>query len=265
MPKTSTRNRARSLHQSEIITILVAFHLSHFRDFKTFYKGYVLQHWRKEFPKLVTYNRFIEYIPSVLVLMLLYLKTLRGKCTGIAFVDSTKLVVCNNARIHNHKVFDGKAKRGKTSTGWFFGFKLHLVFNDEGEILNFVLTSGEVDDRKPVPDLLQGLFGKVFGDKGYISAALFEQLFAQGIELITRLKKGMKQRLMLFYDRVLLRKRAIAETIIDQLKNVCQVEHSRHRASSGFLWNLLGALIAYGHLPKKPSLHRDQAIPIAPA
>lgn len=259
IPAPGARRRSRSLCQSEIITILVAFHLAHFRDFKHFYL-YLATHHRSEFPTLVSYNRFIEYIPSVLVTMLAYLQTRRGSCSGISFIDSTKLVVCHNARIHQHKVFEDQAKRGKSSTGWFFGFKLHLVFNDEGEILSVTLTTGEVDDRKPVPELLRGLFGKVYGDKGYVSQPLFELLYAEGIELITKSKKGMKPRLMRYVDRLLLRKRAIAETIIDQLKNVCQVEHSRHRAASGFLWNLLSALIAYTHLPKKPSLHLRDAI-----
>jgi Transposase DDE domain len=245
---SQSRQRKRSLCQSEIITILIAFQLSHYREFKNFY----LSLSKRDFPGLVSYNRFIEYIPSVLIIMVSYRN---GKCTGISFVDSTKLVVCHNKRIHNHKVFKDQAKRGKTSTGWFFGFKLHLVFSDEGQILSLAITAGNVDDRVPVATLFQRIFGKVYGDKGYISQELFTLLFADGIELITKSKKGMKPRLMRYVDRILLRKRAIAETIIDQLKNICQVEHTRHRAASGFLWNLLSALIAYSFLPKKPSLH----------
>jgi hypothetical protein len=258
-----TRNRKRNLSESEIITLLVAFHLWRFRDFKTFYIRYVQVHWKAEFPGLVSYQRFIEYIPSVLVLLFHYLASLRGSCSGISFIDSTKMTVCHNARIRQNKVFEGIAQRGKTSTGWFFGFKLHLVFNDEGEILNFRLTRGNVDDRKPVKDLLCKMFGKVFGDKGYIGQELFDALFAEGVELITKSRKGMKPRLMRYFDRLLLRRRAIIESIIDQLKNVCQIEHSRHRAPSGFLWNLMAALIAYCHLPKKPSLNLRETSAIA--
>jgi len=268
--KPSKRRRKRRLAPSEVMTILVAFHLSHYRDFKTFYLFHVCQHWHSEFPSLVSYSRFIECIPAVLVPLLGYLRSLGGpsRCSGITFLDSTDLPVCHNARIKQPRVFAGIAKRGKTSTGWFFGFKLHLVVNDEGHLLNFALTSGEVDDRTPVPDLRQALFGKVFADRGYISQALFDLLFPQGIELITKTKKKkkkMKPRLLRLMDKLLLRKRALIETIIDQLKNIGQVEHSRHRAPSGFLWNLLAALIAYCHLPKKPSLHlRDPlAIPAA--
>lgn len=266
-PGKRPRKRKRHLAESEIMTILVAFHQSHYRDFKTFYLAHVCPHWRGEFPGLVSYTRFIECIPTVLVPLLGYLRTLCGpdKCSGISFVDSTHVSVCHNARIRQHKVFAGVAQRGKTSTGWFFGFKLHLVVNDEGHLLNFALTTGQVDDRTPVVDLLKSLFGKVFADKGYVSQTLFDQLFAQGIELLTKTKKKMKPRLVRLLDKLLLRKRALIETIIDQLKNVSQVEHTRHRAPSGFLWNLLAALIAYCHQPKKPSLHlRDPfAIPAA--
>lgn len=250
----SKRNRARSLSESEVMTILSAFHLSHYRDFKAFYLGYVCQHWHNAFPKLVSYSRFIEYVPSILVPLCAYLHSLFGKCSGISFLDSTKIAVCDNHRIKQHKVFKDIARRGKTSTGWFYGFKLHFFINDEGELLSLTLTTGEIDDRRPVPDLIAGLFGKVFADKGYVSQKLFDLLQEKGITLFTKLKKGMKAKLMLLSDRLLLRKRAIIESVIDQLKNISQIEHTRHRASTGFLANLFGALIAYCHQPKKPSL-----------
>ncbi len=148
--------------------------------------------------------------------------------------------------------------RGKSSTGWFFGFKLHLLFNDRGELLNFALTPGNVDDRKPVPRLVKQLFGKIFADKGYLSQPLFQQLLETfGIQLITKHKSNMKNRLLPLADKLLLRKRAIVETIIDQLKNISQIEHTRHRSPVNFLDNLLCGLIAYCHQPKKPSLHLD--------
>ncbi len=256
-PAKGKRRRARSLSQSEIMTILIAFHQSHCRSFKAFYLGYVRLHWASAFPGLVSYNRFVEFVPSVLVLLLRYLKSLFGKCSGISFVDSTALAVCHNRRISQHKVFKNTAQRGKTSVGWFFGFKLHLVVSDCGELLNVTVTTGNTDDRKPVPDLLRSVFGKVFGDKGYISQSLQESLRTQNIELITRPRKNMKTekiRPLSATDQWLLKKRAIIETIIDQLKNISQVEHTRHRAPSGFLWNLTAALIAYCHQPKKPTI-----------
>lgn len=255
------RRRARSLSESEIMTILVAFHQSHCRNFKAFYLGYVRLHWTSAFPGLVSYNRFVEFMPSVLVLLLRYLKSLFGTCSGISFVDSTALAVCHNRRIGQHKVFKNAAKRGKTSVGWFFGFKRHLVVNESGALLNVTVTTGNTDDRKPVPDLLhllRSVFGKVFGDKGYISQRLQEALLERNIELITRPRKNMKTekiRPLSATDQWLLRKRAIIETIIDQLKNISQIEHTRHRSPTGFLWNLTAALIAYCHQPKKPSIN----------
>jgi len=251
------RERKRSLSISEIMTILIHFHQSHYRHFKAYYTEYVLERLKGEFPGLVSYTRFVEFIPAVLLPLWIYLRTkCFGTCTGISYIDSTSLAVCKNPRIHAHKVFSGLAKRGKTSTGWFFGFKLHLIFNDRGELLNLMLTPGNVDDRKPVPRMVRKLFGKLFADKGYLSKKLFEELLRTfHVQLITGIRSNMKNRLMPLMDKLLLRKRAITETILDQLKNISQIEHSRHRSPINFLVNLLCGLIAYCHQPKKPSLH----------
>jgi hypothetical protein len=250
------RQRKRSLNISEIMTILIHFHQSHYRDFKAYYNDYVLDRLHNEFPGLVSYTRFVEFIPSVLMPLCVYLRQCGfGICTGISFIDSTALKVCRNQRIHSHKVFKGLAERGKTSTGWFFGFKLHLIFNDRGELLNLMLTPGNVDDRKPVPKMAHRLFGKLFGDKGYLSQKLFEELLLTfHVQLVTGIRSNMKNALMPLMDKLLLRKRAIIETIIDQLKNISQIEHSRHRSPTNFLVNLICGLIAYCHQPKKPSL-----------
>ena len=249
------RLRPTQLHPSEIMTILILFHQSHYRTFKAYYTEYVQRHLRSEFPKLVSYQRFVELMPTVLVPLVAYLHTQLGSCTGISFIDSTSLAVCRNPRIHQHRVFDGRAARGKTSVGWFFGFKLHLVVNDQGELLAFCLTPGNVDDRHPVPKLATGLVGKLFGDKGYLSQPLAQQLLVtHGLHLITKLRKKMHNRLLDWSDKLLLRKRAIIETITDQLKNISQIEHSRHRSPINFLVNLVAGLIAYCHQPKKPSL-----------
>ena len=257
------RRRARSLSMSEVMTILIHFHQSHYRDFKAYYCEHVLQHLHPEFPGLVSYTRFVDFIPSALFPLCAYFQnTCLGDCTGISFIDSTSLDVCLNQRIASHKVFAGLAGRGKTSTGWFFGFKLHLVINDRGELLNVRLTPGNVDDRKPVPQLVRKLFGKVYGDKGYISQPLYELLRQTlGIHLVTKLRSNAKNRSpMSLMDRILLRKRAIIETVIDQLKNISQIEHSRHRSVTSFLVNLLCGLIAYARQPKKPSLGRDALV-----
>lgn len=197
-------------------------------------------------------------MPSTLLPLSAYLRACFGNCSGISFLDATSLKVCHNRRIQQHKVFKHLAARGKTSVDWFFGFKLHLVINDKGELLNFTLTPGNIDDRTPVPKLLQQLFGKVFADKGYVSQKLAKQLLAMtGVQLITKLRRNMKNRLMALSDRLMLRKRAIIETVIDQLKNISQIEHSRHRSPVNCLVNVVCGLIAYCHQPKKPSIAID--------
>jgi len=251
------RRRAGQLCASEIMTILIYFHSFRQRDFKTYYTQFVRVHLRAEFPNLVSYQRFVELTPSVLIPLCAYLHQCYGPCSGVSFIDSTPLAVCHNRRITRHRVFQDVAQRGKNSVDWFFGFKLHLVVNDRGQLLACRLTAGNVDDRTPVPQLSKWLWGKLFGDKGYLSQPLTEQLLQRGIHLVTRLKSKMKNRLILLSDKLLLRKRSILETIIDQLKNISQIEHTRHRSLANFMVNLVCGLIAYSHQPTKPSLALD--------
>ena len=173
-------------------------------------------------------------------------------------MDSTTGVVCHNRRIHSHKVFKQIARRGKTSMGWFFGFKLHLVVNDRGEWLAFRITPGNVDNRQPVPDLTQGLTGKLIGDRGDISQCLFDELWERGLHLITKIRKNMHNKLMPLMNKLLLRKRAIIESINDQLKNIQQIEHTRHRRVINAMVNVLAALVADTYQPTKPSLNFTQ-------
>jgi hypothetical protein len=249
------RERSSGLCLSEVLTIIVGFHLSGYRTFKDYYTRQVLTHQRCDFPKLVSYNRFVELLPGALVPLGGLLLSRFGDCSGISFIDSTKISVCHNRRIWSHKVLAEFARRGKTSVDWFYGFKLHLVVNDCGELLAVKITAGNLDDRDPVPELARHLFGKLFGDRGYISASLVEQLWAEGVQLITKLRKNMKNRLLPLFDKLLLRKRAISETINDQLKNISQIEHTRHRSPFNFFVNLIAGLVAYTFREKKPSLN----------
>ena len=253
--ETRQRNRPATLCLSEVMTIIVLFHASSYRNFKAYYLEQVLKHYAWAFPRLVSYGRFVELMPAALVPLCGYLQTRKGRCSGISFVDSTSLKVCHNRRIHSHKVFRGCARRGRTSVDWFYGFKLHLVINDRGELLSLRLTPGNTDDRRPVPELVKGLFGKLIGDKGYVSGPLCETLYDEGVQLVTKLKRGMKNRLLPFFDKIMLRKRAIIESVIDQLKNISQIEHSRHRSVANCLVSLLAGLIAYTWREKKPSLN----------
>jgi hypothetical protein len=214
----------------------------------------MLLHRRAEFPGLPSYTRFVELVPLTLLPLCAYLQTRKGQPTGIQFMDSLPLRVCHSRRIGSHKVFAGLAQRGKSSRGWFYGFKLHLVINEQGEVLGITLTPGQVDDRRPVAKLLRPLWGKLFGDRGYISQDLFEQLRAEGLQLITKLKRNMKNKVMPVIDKLLLRKRALMECVNDQLKNVSQIEHTRHRRASNGIVNILAAAVAYTFQPKKPAL-----------
>ena len=249
---------SRSLSLSEIMTICVGFHLSGYRNFKWYYTRLIAKQYRNFFPKLVSYNRFVELMPHVAIPLTLFMQIKKtGNCTGITFMDSTTLEVCNNHRISQHKVFHGIAQRGKSSTGWFYGFKLHLTINECGELLNFCLTPGNVDDRNPkvIQQLTQNVYGKLFADKGYLSQKLMQELFEKDIQLITKQRKNNKNnKLLQFYDRILLRKRAVIESVNDFLKNICQIEHSRHRSGCNFITNLVSGLVAYTFLPKKPSI-----------
>jgi transposase len=255
LPARNRRVRQSGLCDSEIMTILIHFHQAGYRNFKTYYEEQVHKHLRAEFPGLVSYSRFVTLMPRVVLLLGAYLVSRRGRCTGISFIDSTALKVCHNRRITRNKVFAGLATRGQSSMGWFFGFKLHLIVNEHGDILSFTLTPGNVDDRKPAPALAKRLFGKLFGDRGYLSQALFQQLWQQGVHLVTALRSNMKNQLMSLSDKLMLRRRHIIETINDQLKNISQIEHSRHRSPLNFLINVLAGLIAYTHQPNKPALN----------
>ena len=260
------RGPAPRLSLSEVMTILIHFHQSHYRDFKAYYTQHVCEHMRSEFPTLVSYTRFVELIPSALPALCLYLRVRFGQVTGVAFIDSTPLSVCHNRRIGRHRVFAEMATRGKSSMGWFYGFKLHLIVNDQGELLAVQLTPGNIDDRKPVPQMTKKLWGKLVGDRGYLSQALFEQLFARGLQLITPIRKNMKNRLVVLEDKLLTRKRFVIETIVDQRKNISRIEHTRHRSSTNFIVNLIAGLIAYTWQPKKPSLHlSDKDLALLPA
>lgn len=249
------RRRVGRMSTSEIMSIIIAFHMSHHRDFKNFYNGLLRRYHLRDFPHLLSYTRFLEMMPSVLVPLCAYFTQLKATPTGIEFIDSTSIKVCHNLRIPRHKVFDGIAKRGKGTMGWFYGFKLHLIVNHMGGLVAAKLTPANIDDRTPVRELAVDLPDRLYGDKGYISQALSDDLAANGVTLITGQRKNMKPKALSFFDRAMLSKRFIIETINDQLKNISQIEHSRHRSMHGLMLNLLGGLIAYCHKDNKPALN----------
>ena len=240
------RNRKFTMSNSEIMTILILFHSSSFRNLKHFYI-FVRVHMQKDFLHTASYNRFVELQRKVL-----------DKCTGISFIDSTPIRSCHIKREKQHKTFKEFARKGKSTLGWFYGFKLHLIINDKGELLDFLLTPGNVDDRDPLKYMgfHKRIFGKLFGDRGYISKDLFEQLFIDGVHFADTFEEGsVKNALMLQHDKIMLRKRSLIETVNDQLKNICQIEHTRHRCFPNFIINLLSALAAFSFFDKKPSIN----------
>ena len=254
------RNRSGRMSDSEIMTILVCYHFGTYRNFKEYYLNCVKGYLRREFPDAVSYGRFVELMPRVFHgLMLFMCLQAFGRCSGITFVDSTMIPVCNNLRRHFNKVFAGLAKSGKGTMGWCHGFKLHLMCNDSGEIITFCLTAANVDDRdKRVWSVFaKHLFGKVFADRGYIKQELFESLFDRSIHLVHGIKANMKNKLMPMWDKIMLRKRYIIECINDLLKNKANLVHSRHRSVHNFIMNICSALTAYCFFENKP-----EALPV---
>lgn len=253
--KSKSKYNSR-LSMSEIMTILIYFHNSGYRTFKDYYIKYVYKNLKSAFPNIVKYTRFVELIPSVFIPLIVFAKTREIKSDNISFIDSTKVAVCKNKRIKQNRVFKDIAKVGKSTMGWFFGFKLHLIINEKGEVVSFTITQANVDDRNiDIMDILtKNVSGKLFGDKGYISAKLFEYLKDKGVHLVTSIKKNMKNKLMPMLDKILLRKRSLIETVNDELKNMCDIEHSRHRSPVNFFINLISGIVRYTYFDKKPSL-----------
>ena len=248
------RNRPSKLHKSEVMTILVVFHQSGYSTFKQYYLEHVQKKLRWAFPHLVSYSRFLELKREILEVLMTYLATRYASSIGTAFIDSTRLPVCDNRRISQHRVFANNAARGKTSVGWFYGFKLHLVINDKGELLATQLTPGNIDDRKPVLELTKHLEGKLYGNKGYISKKLSETLETRDVCLLTKVRKNMQPPARSELDAALLRHRMLIETVIGQLKSETQIQHTRHRSWINYQVNMVAALIAYTYRSKKPSI-----------
>jgi len=249
------------LSMSEVMAIVVYYHNYGNRTFKDFYLKSLSKYLKSCFPKLVSYNRFVELIPMVLIPLIAFLKLKRLVISNeITFIDSTKIAICNNKRIKQNRTFEGIAKKGKSTMGWFYGFKLHIAINEKGELCGANMSQGNVDDRDEnvLDEVLQNISGKLFADKGYISKKLFEHLFEKGTTLITNVRKNMKNRLIPLVDKLLLRKRSVIETVNDQLKNMCDIEHSRSRNPINFMVNMVAGLIRYTYFEKKPSINFSQ-------
>lgn len=242
------------LCDSEIITMLLMLHSSGYKYLKNFYNGPMGEVLRRYFPGMPCYERFVTLQKRAFVPLMFFMPSRMGTKTGIYYIDSTALPVCHNRRIQRHKTFAGLAARGKTTMGWFFGFKLHLVFNELNEIVALKMTTGHVSDTKPVPALTEGLVGKLFGDKGYIGKKLAEELLRRGLALFTRVRKNMKSLPITMADKLLLNGRNMAETIIRKIKAFSSLNLPGHRLPiNGFL-HILAAVTACQINPVKPDL-----------
>jgi hypothetical protein len=244
LPSNKIRHRAGSLSLAELLSIVLYFYLSPCKDFKNYYL-YFLPAKYPDYFKLVGYSRIIQLWPSLVLPLVILMHQLKGETTGIYFIDSTKLQICHNKRTSSNKVFGKKARMGKSSYGWFMGYKLHLIINNKGEIMAIKITKGNKSDLSCVSALTQGLQGKLFGDKGYISKDLFDKLMHRDLRLFTGIRKDMKNHLLELEDKILLRKRTLIESVFNVLKNRMHLEHTRHRSPLNFLVHILACIISY--------------------
>ena len=250
------RKRSLQMKLSEIITIMISYHASGMACFKHYY--YYLKTERKDlFLNMVHYDSFIRYVKKAFSCLICMFKAIEGGITEYMFIDATPMAVCHNLREKRHKVFKDIAKKGKTSTGWFFGFKLHMLFNTHGEVVRLAITPGNTDDRAPVPDMLKDISCKLIGDKGYLSKKLFNTLFEQGTTLITKIKKNMKNCLMHVKDKLMLQKRSLVETIFSSMKSLRTLIHPRHRSPINAFSHILAGLINYQLRPDKPVIDKN--------
>jgi hypothetical protein len=242
------------LSLSEILTILVYYHFSRFDCIKHYYLIKVQRELKKDFPRLPSYNRFVERIKEVAWLAAIYLQYKQVQFNGNGYIDSTPLEVCSKKRTNSHKVFKFVARLGKTSKGWFYGLKLHVVCDFMGNIVKCRITPGSANDLKTAMNMVKDFKGKIFGDKGYIGKEEFLKLLEQGLIMVTGIRKNMKNRLLEIWDKILLKKRSLIESIFNIMKNTLHLEHSRHRSVINAGVYFITTLIAYCWKPNKPKI-----------
>ena len=244
LPSSKMRHRDGNLGLAELLTIVLYFYLSPCKDFKNYYLYFLPAKYTNYF-KLVSYSRIIQLWPSLILPLVILIHQLKGEQTGLYFIDSTKLQICHNKRTSSNKVFGKKAKIGRSSYGWFMGFKLHLIINNKGNIMAIKITKGNKSDLSVAGYLSKGLTGKLFGDKGYISRELFDKLYARDLRLFTGIRKDMKNHLLEIEDKLLMRKRSLIESVFNVLKNRMNLEHTRHRSPMNFLVHIIACIVSY--------------------
>jgi hypothetical protein len=250
--------REPELSESEMMTIVIFYHLSGFKCFEYYYQQLIIKGSLKSyFPKAVSYERFVALMPRCIPLIYLYTILCRcGQKTDIYYADSKKLPVCDNRRIHQNRVFADCADRGKSSTGWFYGFKLFLIVNQYGQVMRCQLRPASKADNNYewMLKFFKGLKGKLFTDKGFISSKAFEELYSNGLKMITGIRRNMKNKLVDMQEKLLHKKRGMIESVNDILMTVCDIDHTRHRSPLNFIVNLFAGVAAYTFLDKLPSI-----------
>lgn len=247
------------LSLSEVTTILVYYHLSVYRNFQSYYEEHVLKDLRRDFPDAVSYGRFVQLIPRCLVVVMMFLqyRCSQSKATGIYYGDSYPLPSCHPKRVHQHRVMKGFANWGKTSVGWFYGMKCHIVINELGQLMNCYVTSGNIADNnvKVLFLLTRNLWGCFFGDKGYMLNEEKRDFLEKqgGLKFFTKARKNMKKQDLELAPKLWLKKRGVVESVINLHKNSCDVSHTRHRSPVNAIVNLFAGLIGYSYLQRKPS------------
>jgi len=238
------RKRKCSLKLSEVMTIAIYYHQSGYKTFKDYYTRSA--ELLLAFPKLTSYNRFVELQQKIGMPLAIFTKLHNvGACTGTSFIDSFSLSVSHQRRIRSHKTFKGLAARGKTSVGWFYGFKVHIIINELGQILNFMITPGNIVDNNAtiIEKMTENIYGKIYGDKGYLlNEKMFKKLYSRGVHIVTKIRKNMKNIPMDIGDKIMLRKRGVIESVGAILKEDLNIEHSRYRSPVSLFVNVLSSL-----------------------
>lgn len=251
------------LSLSEVMTILVYYHLSPYKNFKAYYTRHVSEDLKRDFPDLISYDRFVALIPRTLIPLMLYLayRCQRSLRTGIYYIDSTPLAACHPKRAHQHQTLKGFASWGRTSVGWFFGLKVHLLINHLGQLIHVRITDGSTHDANPklLFELTHDMVGWVFGDKGYLlntEKQAFVEYQGQVI-FAAKPRKGMVKSDWPLAAKAWAAKRSLIETVIGQSKTVCNLEHTRHRSATNAFVNVYASLIAYSFYERKPTAKVD--------
>ncbi len=233
------REKHMKLSHHEIMAITLLYHLSGYRNFRLFYEELLCKYLRNSFKNIVSYSWFIRLNKRYMHAMLCYLTSKMQSSHEVSYIDSTSLKACHIKRSYNHKTFKGLAEKGYTSVGWFYGFKLHLVIDIYGNIVDFCLTKGNKHDTYALDKLNKNIKGLLFGDKGYISQKKAKELEVLSIKLITKTRRNMKPKRLSKEEQALLRCRGVIETVIGQLKEMHHIENTKIRSFEGWIMNIL--------------------------